>query len=118
MQQEIQDAAYRDQQAVEGRTRIVVGVNEFVTEESPPARLFQPDPAVAAVLAERLARLRATRDADAAARALDAIERAARGTTENLVPPLLDAVRAHATLGEIADRLRAVFGIHRPVATV
>jgi methylmalonyl-CoA mutase N-terminal domain/subunit len=117
MQQEIQDAAYRAQQAVEGRTRIVVGVNEFVTEESPPARLFQPDPAVAAVLAERLARLRATRDAGAAARALDAIERAARGT-ENLVPHLLDAVRAHATLGEIADRLRAVFGIHRPAATV
>jgi methylmalonyl-CoA mutase N-terminal domain/subunit len=117
MQQEIQDAAYRDQQAVEARTRIVVGVNEFVTEEAPPARLFQPDPAVAAVLAERLARQRATRDADAAARALDAVERAARGT-ENLVPHLLDAVRAHATLGEIADRLRAVFGVHRPVATV
>jgi methylmalonyl-CoA mutase N-terminal domain/subunit len=117
MQQEIQDAAYRDQQAVESRSRIVVGVNEFVTEEPPPARLFQPDPAVATVLAERLARLRATRDAAAAARALDGVERAARGS-ENLLPRLLEAVRAHATLGEIADRLRAVFGVHRPVATV
>jgi methylmalonyl-CoA mutase N-terminal domain/subunit len=117
MQQEIQDAAYRYQQAVEGRTRIVVGVNEFVTEGASPARLFQPDPAVATVLAERLARLRATRDAGAAARALDAVEGAARGS-ENLLPRLLDAVRAHATLGEIADRLRGVFGVHRPVATV
>jgi methylmalonyl-CoA mutase N-terminal domain/subunit len=117
MQQEIQDAAYRYQQAVEGRTRIVVGVNEFVTEDASPARLFQPDPAVATVLAERLARLRTTRDADAAARALDAVERAARGS-ENLLPRLLDAVRVHATLGEIADRLRGVFGVHRPVATV
>jgi methylmalonyl-CoA mutase N-terminal domain/subunit len=117
MQQEIQDAAYRYQQAVEGRTRIVVGVNEFVTEDASPARLFQPDPAVATVLAERLARLRTTRDADAAARALDAVERAARGS-ENLLPRLLDAVRVHATLGEIADRLRGVFGVHRPAATV
>jgi methylmalonyl-CoA mutase N-terminal domain/subunit len=117
MQQEIQDAAYRDQQAVESRTRVVVGVNEFVTEEPSPARLFQPDPAVAAVLAERLARLRATRDATAAARALDAVEQAARGT-ENVLPRLLEAVRAHATLGEIADRLRAVFGVHRPTATI
>jgi methylmalonyl-CoA mutase N-terminal domain/subunit len=60
-----------------------------------------------------VARLGAGRDRDAAARALDAVERAARGT-ENLLPRLLDAVRAQATLGEICDRLRAVFGVHRP----
>ncbi len=117
MQQEIQDAAYRDQQAVESRTRVVVGVNEFVSEAPPPARLFQPDPAVAAVQAERLARLRAERDAAAAARALDAVERAARGT-ENLLPRLLEAVRARVTLGEICDRLRAVFGEYRPAVTL
>ena len=53
----------------------------------------------------------------AAARALDAVEQAARGT-ENVLPRLLEAVRAHATLGEITDRLRAVFGVHRPAATL
>ncbi len=113
MQQEIQDAAYRYQQAVESRARIVVGVNEFVTEDAPPARLFQPDPGVTDARVERLDRLRAVRDGDRAARALDAVERAARGS-ENLLPRLLDAVRARVTLGEICDRLRAVFGVHHP----
>jgi len=116
MQQEIQDAAYRDQQAVETRGRIVVGVNEFVAEEAPPAQLFHPDPGGEAAQAERLARVRAGRDADRAARALDAVETAARGR-ENLLPRLLDAVRAQVTLGELCDRLRAVFGVHRPSVT-
>jgi methylmalonyl-CoA mutase N-terminal domain/subunit len=113
MQREIQEAAYRWQQEVEARQRIVVGVNEFATEEPAPAELFQVDPAVAAAMAERLARLRRARDADGAARALDAVEAAARGR-DNLLPPLLDAVQASATLGEICDRLRAVFGVHQP----
>jgi methylmalonyl-CoA mutase N-terminal domain/subunit len=116
MQQEIQDAAYRYQQEVETRRRIVVGVNEFVTEAAPPAHLFEPDPAVEARQAERLAALRRRRAAEPVARALDAVEQAARGT-ENLVPRLLEAVRAEATLGEICARLRAVFGLHRPSVT-
>jgi methylmalonyl-CoA mutase N-terminal domain/subunit len=113
MQREIQDAAYRYQQEVESRARIVVGVNEFVSAEAPPAALFQPDPAVESRQAERLRALRRRRDGDRAARALDAIERAARGT-DNLVPRFLDAVQAEVTLGEIVARLRAVFGVHRP----
>ena len=113
MQREIQDAAYRYQQEVESRARVVVGVNEFVTAESPPAALFQPDPGVESRQAERLRDLRRRRDGDRAARALDAVERAARGT-DNLVPRLLDAVQADVTLGEIGARLRAVFGVHRP----
>jgi methylmalonyl-CoA mutase N-terminal domain/subunit len=113
MQREIQEAAYRYQQEVESRARVVVGVNEFVADAPPPAALFQPDPAVEAGLGARLQDLRRRRDADRAARALDAVERAARGT-DNLVPGLLDAVRAHVTLGEIGTRLRAVFGVHRP----
>ena len=116
MQQEIQDAAYRDQQAVETRSRIVVGVNEFVAEEALPAQLFHPDSGVEAAQGERLARLRAGRDADRAARALDAVEAAARGR-ENLLPRLLDAVRSQVTLGELCDRLRGVFGVHRPSVT-
>jgi methylmalonyl-CoA mutase N-terminal domain/subunit len=113
MQREIQDAAYRYQQEVETRARVLVGVNEFVTDMVPPAALFQPDPAVEGRQAERLRELRRRRDGDRAARALDAVERAARGT-DNLVPRLLDAVRADVTLGEIGTRLRAVFGVHRP----
>jgi len=113
MQQEIQDAAYRYQQEVEAKARIVVGVNEFVTDEPPPAHLFEPAPGVEARQAERLLRLRQERDADRTAYALDAVERAARGR-DNLVPRLLEAARAHATLGEICERLRAVFGTHRP----
>ncbi len=113
MQREIQEAAYRYQLETEQRARVVVGVNEYVTDEPPPHDLFQLDPHLADALAERLARLRKTRDLDAARRALDAVDRAARGR-ENLLGPILDAVRAHATLGEICDTLRRVFGVHQP----
>jgi methylmalonyl-CoA mutase N-terminal domain/subunit len=113
MQREIQEAAYRYQQEIEGKQRVVVGVNEFVMDEPPPANLFQVDPAVGAALAERLAELRRRRDGDLAAKALDAVDRAARGR-DNLLPPILAAVRAHVTLGEICDTLRRVFGTHQP----
>ncbi|MBI4254220.1 MAG: methylmalonyl-CoA mutase [Candidatus Rokubacteria bacterium] len=116
MQREIQDAAYRYQREIEDKTRIVVGVNEFVTDGAPPANLFQVDPAVGEALAERLERHRAARDADAARRALDDVERAARGG-DNLLPCLVGAVDAGATLGEICDRLRGVFGVHQPSVT-
>jgi methylmalonyl-CoA mutase N-terminal domain/subunit len=113
MQREIQEAAYRYQQEVESRARVVVGVNEFVVDEPPPGDLFQVDPAVATALAERLAALRKSRDAARAARALEAIDRAARGR-DNLVPLILDAVRAEVTLGEICAALRGVFGMYAP----
>ena len=113
MQREIQEAAYRYQQEVEARQRVVVGVNEFVMDEPPPANLFQVDAAVGQALAERLAVLRRTRDSSAAARALEAVDRAARGR-DNLLPHILTAVRAQVTLGEICDTLRKVFGVHQP----
>ena len=112
MQGEIQDAAYRQQLETESKARVVVGINEFVTEEAPPNDLFQSDPRLAETLAERLAELRRTRDSDAARRALDVIERVARGR-ENLLPSILDAVRSSVTLGEICDTLRRVFGAHQ-----
>ena len=112
MQGEIQDAAYRQQLETESKARVVVGVNEFVTDEPPPSDLFQSDPRLAEGLAERLADLRRTRDSDAARRALDVIERVARGR-ENLLPSILDAVRSSVTLGEICDTLRRVFGAHQ-----
>ena len=113
MQREIQEAAYRYQQDVEAKQRVVVGVNEFVMDEPPPANLFQVDATVGQALAERLAVLRRTRDASAAARALEGVDRAARGR-DNLLPHTLTAVRAQVTLGEICDTLRQVFGVHRP----
>jgi methylmalonyl-CoA mutase N-terminal domain/subunit len=113
MQREIQEAAYRYQQDVEAKQRVVVGVNEFVMDEPPPANLFQVDATVGQALAERLAGLRRTRDASAAARALEGVDRAARGR-DNLLPHILTAVRAQVTLGEICDTLRQVFGVHRP----
>jgi methylmalonyl-CoA mutase N-terminal domain/subunit len=113
MQREIQEAAYRYQQEVEAKQRVVVGVNEFVMDEPPPANLFQVDAAVGQALAERLAILRRTRDASAAARALEAVDRAARGR-DNLLPHILTAVRAQVTLGELCDTLRRVFGVHQP----
>jgi methylmalonyl-CoA mutase N-terminal domain/subunit len=113
MQREIQDAAYRYQREVEDKTRIVVGVNDFVTDESAPTGLFAIDPGVATALRERVARTRRARPGEGAQRALDALEATARGGG-NLMPPLIDAVEQLATLGEICDRLRAVFGTHQP----
>jgi methylmalonyl-CoA mutase N-terminal domain/subunit len=116
MQREIQEAAYRWQRDVEDKRRIVVGVNEFVTDDQPPAGLFAVDPGVSDALAERVARLRKHRDSARVARALDALESAARGR-DNLMPLLVDAVEHAATLGEICERLRAVFGVHQPSVT-
>jgi len=116
MQREIQDAAYRYQKEVEDHARIVVGVNEYVTDDLPPANLFQVDATVGAALAERVIRARASRDRDATRRALDGLEAAARGR-DNLLPLLVAAVEVGVTLGEICDRLRGVFGVHRPSVT-
>ena len=113
MEREIQEAAYRYQQEVEAKSRIVVGVNEFVAEEPPPGGLFQVDPAVGEALSARLEALRRRRDQDGAQRALDRIDAAARGR-DNLLPPILEAVKASVTLGEICDALRRVFGVHQP----
>jgi methylmalonyl-CoA mutase N-terminal domain/subunit len=112
MQREIQEAAYRYQQEVESKARVVVGVNEFLIDEPPPD-LFQVDPTVAAAMGERLAALRRRRDGGKATASLEAIDRAARGR-DNLVPLILDAVRAEVTLGEICTTLRGVFGAHQP----
>jgi methylmalonyl-CoA mutase N-terminal domain/subunit len=116
MQHEIQEAAYRYQRQIEAGARVIVGVNEFQTDEAPPSGLFRHDPGVGAALAERVARLRAARDADGAARALDFLETGARGRA-NLVALMVEAVEAGATLGEICGRLRGVFGVHRPSVT-
>jgi methylmalonyl-CoA mutase N-terminal domain/subunit len=116
-QRQIQDAAYRVQREIERGERIVVGVNRFTDDEvvSPP--LQRIDPALEAEQTARIARLRATRDEAAWRAALDRLATAAGGS-ENLVPVIIEAVKARATLGEISDRLRAAWGEHREVVTV
>jgi methylmalonyl-CoA mutase N-terminal domain/subunit len=116
MQREIQDAAYAYQREVEDRRRIVVGVNDFVTDDGAPMGLFAVDPGIGTALRERVQRARSARQNDRALRALDALETGARGSA-NLVPLMVDAVEQGVTLGEICDRLRAVFGVHQPSVT-
>jgi methylmalonyl-CoA mutase N-terminal domain/subunit len=113
-QREIAEAAYRYQQAVDRKEKIIVGVNEYVSEEK-RIEVLQIDESVAARQNERLRRLRADRSADEVRRRLDALKRAAEGT-ENLMPCLYEAVKAYATLGEICGALRTVFGAYEELA--
>jgi methylmalonyl-CoA mutase N-terminal domain/subunit len=110
-QKEIAESSYQYQRAVEERRKIVVGVNEFVTEEEPPP-ILRIDESVERQQAERLRQLRQSRDAHAVAHALKGLENAARGS-ENMMPHILDCVRAYATVGEICDTLREVFGAYQ-----
>jgi methylmalonyl-CoA mutase N-terminal domain/subunit len=116
-QKEIAESAYRFQQALEERRKIVVGVNDFVQEREEPIETLYIDEAAGTMQLDKLARLRKTRDADRVRRALDRLRGAAR-TTENLMPPILDAVRAYATLGEMCDALREVWGEYEEVPII
>ncbi len=112
IQNEIQNAAYEYQQAVERGERIVVGVNKFRQEEGKSPATFRVDPAIEARQVESLRVVRASRAQDRVEDTLCALERAARGT-ENLMPRIVEACEALATVGEISDRLRTVFGEYR-----
>ena len=111
-QQEIADAAYRYQREIDERRRIVVGANEFVADEPLRVPLLKMDPQGYERQCARLARARAERDNGAVGQALDRLRIAAQGT-ENTMPHILDAVRAYATLQEIMDIFREVFGLYR-----
>jgi methylmalonyl-CoA mutase N-terminal domain/subunit len=102
-------AAYRVQRAVEAGEQVVVGVNRYRTEETHVPDLLQVSDDLGRRQAERLAALRARRDTVRWAGAMDAVERAAAGA-DNLMPPIIAAVEADATVGEIAGRLRGVWG--------
>jgi methylmalonyl-CoA mutase N-terminal domain/subunit len=112
-QREIQESAYQYQLAVESKDKIIVGVNDYVMQEEPKEiPLLQIDESVAELQRERLAKLRADRDSARVASALKALTDGARGG-ENTMPLLLDCARAYATLGEMCDALRPVFGEYR-----
>jgi methylmalonyl-CoA mutase N-terminal domain/subunit len=112
-QQEIQDAAYRAQRGLETHESVVVGLNEFRDEEPPPEGLLRVNETVERTQMARLEALRKQRDGASVQRRLDALRAAAKDERQNLVPLILDAVKALATLGEISDALRDVFGEHR-----
>jgi len=108
-QREIADAAYDYQRRVESREQIIVGVNEYVMEEETPVPILTIGPEIQAKQLERLARVKRERDNARVQAALAEVRRVAAGDG-NLMSPILDAVRAYATLGEIVDELREVFG--------
>jgi methylmalonyl-CoA mutase N-terminal domain/subunit len=112
-QDEIHEAAYRINQGVESGERVVVGVNRFVDPEDQPVEIQTIDEEDVARQVERVRRLREERDDAAVTAALARVEETARGT-DNLLPPMKDALRARATLGEVSDALRRVFGEYRP----
>ena len=116
-QRQIQEAAYRVQRQVEEGELVVVGVNRFVDDEHASPSLQRIDPSAEREQITALRRVREGRDPAAWEAALRRLEDAARGTT-NLLPPIIEAVRSYATLGEISDRLRVAWGEHRELITV
>ncbi len=113
-QREIAEASYRYQMAVDRKEKIVVGVNEFTAEEQ-PLEVLQIDESVAQQQAATLKRLRDERSAEEVRRRLDALQKAAEGKA-NLMPFIYDAVKVYATLGEICDAMRTVFGTYEETA--
>jgi methylmalonyl-CoA mutase N-terminal domain/subunit len=117
VQREIQESAYRYQKAVEAQDQIVVGVNRFQLEAEPPVQLLRIDPALEQEQIERVRALRERRDSSATTAALNKLEQAA-ATSENLLPRILECVEAYATVGEISNTLRRVWGEYRETSTI
>jgi methylmalonyl-CoA mutase N-terminal domain/subunit len=109
IQKEIQDSAYAYQRGVEAQELTVVGLNKFHEEETPPKKLLRVDPTVGESQVRKLVALKAERDNRAVESALEEIKTCARGS-DPLMPPIMKAVRCYATLGEICDALREIFG--------
>ena len=116
-QREIQESAYRLQRQLETKDRIVVGVNQFTTEGETPPELLRPDPEVGRKRVAQLVALRARRDNAAVEASLTKIRAAARGD-ENMMPLLLEAAEAYATVGEICGVLREEWGEYREILTI
>jgi len=110
---EIERSAYRVACQIDTGDRVIVGVNRFVRRGDDPYQPLRLDPAIEQAQAERLARLRAGRDAAELKHRIDDVTRAAEGTA-NLLYPIREALRARATVGEVCDALRAVWGVYRP----
>jgi methylmalonyl-CoA mutase N-terminal domain/subunit len=110
---EIEKAAYQIAKEIDSAQRVVVGLNKYASAEEEPYEPLRVDPAIEAQQAERLAKLRAERDNDAVERHLAAMKKAAEGT-ENVLYPMKEALRARATVGEVCNALRDVWGVYSP----
>jgi methylmalonyl-CoA mutase N-terminal domain/subunit len=117
IQREIQESAFRAQSAIDSGDSPVIGVTKFATGEGTAIPTFRIDPEIERVQQARVKAVRRARDAHLWRRALDEVDRAARADT-NLVEPIIVAVRAKATVGEISDTLRGVFGEHKEISVV
>ena len=113
MQSQIEESAYRDAQRQSSGQSVVVGVNRFVSDGSNPVPALEVEPALEESQKEALARRRAQRDQQAVDGRLE-IVRDVAASTENLMEPMRGALAAGATIGEVSDALRTVFGVHRP----
>ncbi|MGB9627481.1 MAG: acyl-CoA mutase large subunit family protein [Thermodesulfobacteriota bacterium] len=112
IQQEIAESAYQYQKEIESKKRIIVGVNQFQIEEPPLRDILRIQPEVEKYQKEKLSKVKQERNPGKVMEALAKLKKAAQGT-ENVVPPILEAVKTYATLGEISDTLREVFGEYR-----
>jgi methylmalonyl-CoA mutase N-terminal domain/subunit len=110
---EIEASAYQVAQENDAGTRVVVGVNRFVLAEEEPYEPLRVDPGIEAMQTGRLQALRKERDGAAVESALATVRAAAEGT-DNVLPPMREALRARATVGEVCDTLRSVWGLYRP----
>lgn len=117
IQNEIQNSAYQYQKDVESKKEIIVGVNEFVQSQEKPTETLKISEAISQEQIQRLKKFKSSRDTKAVAGVLEKIEKAARGN-DNLMPLFIEAVETKATLGEISDVLRKVFGLFRENVTL
>ncbi|MBN1931281.1 MAG: methylmalonyl-CoA mutase family protein [Desulfobacterales bacterium] len=113
IQKEIQNSSYRFQKEIESGDRVYVGINKYTMEEEPPKNLLKVDMALGEIEAEKLKKLRAERDQGAWQKALDHLREVSK-TDENVMPAVIEAVKAKATVGEVCDVWRDVFGEYRP----
>ncbi len=117
MKREIEEAAYRETKRIEAEEQIVIGVNKFAVEDEEPAEVLKLDPEIGRRQAAKLERIRTSRDAAAVKGWLEEIRAAAKGT-DNILPPIKEAFRRMATLGEVCDVLREEWGVYRPESTL
>jgi methylmalonyl-CoA mutase N-terminal domain/subunit len=117
VQAQIHESAYNYQKSIESKDRVVVGINDFRTDEKQNVPIHRADPALEAAQRQSVSRARASRDGRAVTKALEQLEHATRGT-DNLMPRILQAVEAYATVGEISDVFRRVYGEYQEAWTV
>jgi methylmalonyl-CoA mutase N-terminal domain/subunit len=113
IQKEIQNSAYRFQKEIETNERVYVGINKYTMEEPPPTNLLRVDMSVGEIESQKLKKLRAERDQSTCQKALDQLKDVSQ-SNDNVMPAVIEAVKARATVGEICDVWRSIFGEYRP----